>query len=88
MKTTGRFDENDGLFFLPFNEGGKKRIAENQFVKEALSAPSRAHAYARITEVFAFLLSQVSQKFCKVLFYRCLCGVLMQFLTVECFCSL
>ena len=88
MKTTARFNENDGSFFLPFNEGGKKRIAEYQFVKETFSAPSRAYAYTRITEVFTFLLSQVSRKFCKVLFYRCLCDVFRRFLTVSCFCSL
>ena len=88
MKTTACFVENNGSFFLPFNEGGKKRIAEYQFVKETFSDPSRAYAYTRITGVFTFLLSQVSQKFCKVLSYRCLCDVFMRFLTVECFCSL
>ena len=66
VKTTACFNENDGSFFLPFNEGGKKRIAEYQFVKETFSAPSRAYAYTRITGVFTFLLSQVSRRFCKV----------------------
>ena len=83
MKTTARFSKNNGSFFLPFNEGGKKRIAEYQFVKETFSAPSRAYAYTRITGVFTFLLSQVSRKFCKVLFYRCLRDVFRRFLTME-----
>ena len=78
MKTTARFDENDGLFFLPFNEGGKKRIAEYQFVKETFSDPSRAYAYTRITGVFTFCCHKChrsSVKFCFIGVYAmCLDG--------------
>ena len=66
-KTTCCFGENDVLFSM------KGRERENTYprnwnrehciriVKTSITPFSRAHAYTRITGVFAFLLSQVSQ---------------------------
>ena len=78
MKTTACFVENNGSFFLPFNEGGKKRIAEYQFVKETFSDSSRAYAYTRIQEFLLFCCHKChrsSVKFCFIgVYMMCLCG--------------
>ena len=67
MKTTYRFMKNNGLFSV--NIQRQKTINEPPIkssffrsVKIPTITLSRAHAYARITGVFAFLLSQVSQQ--------------------------
>ena len=67
MKTTCRFMKNNGLFSANVRKPPKKTINEPpnknrvfRSVKIPIITLSRAYAYARITGVFAFLLSQVS----------------------------
>ena len=73
MKTTCPFDENNVSFYekqrLVFSERSEaKKQSTNhpskivfRSVKTSTITSTRAHAYARITGLFAFLLSQVSQ---------------------------
>ena len=77
MKTTCRFMKNNGLFSVnvrrlkTINEPPiKNRVFRS--VKIPIITPSRAHAYARITGVFAFLLSQVSHPNHNILYLRLL----------------
>ena len=80
MKTTCRFVATDVLFlmnnqmlFLPHRES---KICKPESItrdgdilncENTYNRSSRAHAYARITGVFFFLLSQVSHFICKLL---------------------
>ena len=77
MKTTCRFMKNNGLFSV--NVRRPKTISEPSIknrifrsVKIPTITPFRAHAYARITGVFAFLLSQVSHPNHNILYLRLL----------------
>ena len=73
-KTTYRFGENNVSFYEKWrvvfkqHSDAEKTIDEPPIknrvfrtVKKSTITPSRAHAYAHITGLFAFLLSQVSQ---------------------------
>ena len=50
-------------------------------VKRPITNPSRAHAYARITRVFVFLLSQVSQHLLEVVVFQVVIGRFKRVLT-------
>ena len=68
-KTTCCFSENDVLFSVKGREREntylRNRNREHciRIVKISITPFSRAHAYTRITGIFAFLLSQVSQDY-------------------------
>ncbi len=60
MKTTACFNENDGSFFLPFNEGGKKETGEDEIAKETLIAPLRARVCTHNRSFCIFAVTSVT----------------------------
>ena len=93
-KTTACFCENDvsfcGKWRVVFQgcSDAEKTIDElpipnrvSRSVKRPINNPSRAHAYARITGVFAFLLSQVSQHLLKFVVFQVVMGCFKRVLT-------
>ena len=64
-KVTCRFRKNDVSFLRECGEGGGREQREMNCKNTCNGLLSRVRMRARFTRVFAFLLSQVSQFFCK-----------------------
>ena len=68
MKNNGLFSANVRRQKTIYEPSIKNRVFRS--VKIPTITPSRAHAYARITGVFAFLLSQVSHHNHNTLYFK------------------